>query len=231
VDLEPQLARLFVGVQARNVSLEKALAEVSERGKRVKAELAQLGISPKDVQGAGFEIQPIVPSPNPPMPLSMQQSEPSTAVPPQVGAAASIPLASTVTEYRVVSRLQITVQDVARLGQTLSQLTAAGVNRVDQIDCDIRDRAAAFIDSRDRALAVARTRAAQLAKSAQVELGPLLAITDQTPEMNQMAVGMPMPMAQAPGMFQEGRDSIAPLPVQCSRLKFVHVVSVQYAVD
>lgn len=82
--------------------------------------------------------------------------------------------------YEVTNMLAVTIRDIDSAGETLDAAVEAGGDdiRVHGIRFDVEDRDQALAQARERAMEDARSRAEQLAQHAGVSAGPAIAITE-----------------------------------------------------
>lgn len=149
----PDLARVTLGVEVRNPSLEVAMREAATRLETVMALLKAGGVGEKDIRTIRFDVQPI------------QRMDETTRRPISDG-------------FMVVNLLQVTFRDLKRLGPQLDQVVTAGATTIQGIAFDVTDPTAADKQARAAAVADATNRAEQLAKLSGMALGKPISITE-----------------------------------------------------
>ena len=149
VAVQPDLARVTVGVETSGADLARAQAENASQTQTVLDRLKALGIAERDLQTVGYHIAP--------------QYERD---------------GNTLSGYRVANVVRATVRDLGRLGEIIDAAVAAGANRVHGIAFDISDREDALRRAREAAVQDARTEAEQLARAAGVQLGEVVSIAE-----------------------------------------------------
>ncbi len=246
INLAPEVARLVIGVEAQSTRVDEAMQKVAERSVQVKAKLVALGIASADIEGAGFEVLPeeprvpfgmgvplVAPTETAPKPQPAPSPAASAAASSDAAPAGSAPPPAVVPPApeqtrvtHVSNRFQITIRDVARLRTVLSELVAAGANRVLSLSCDVKDRSLAMVQTRDKAMASAKQRAQQLAKAAGVELGNVEAVVESPTD-----VVMPVPPMPMNQMAYGQSAGVLEMAVSCDRVRMVHTVTVQFAID
>ena len=126
--------------------------------------------------------------------------------------------APTVTGYQASNMVSVRVSDVARLGEVLDAIVAAGANEINGISF-IRDDARASEDEARRAAVTdARHKAEVLAEAAGLTLGPVLMLRD-TPAMEG-----PRPM-----MMEARAASDAKVPIAPGEVALNAMVEMQFA--
>lgn len=172
----PDLARVSVGVEVRRRTVQEAMAAASARTDAIFRALAGLGIPKEDLQTSSFTMNldsrptPAVsgmlppPPPPPPEPPSSDRSSPP----------------GWIEEFVVHNTLEITVRELSKLADVLSQVASAGATQAWGISFDLRDREPLLAEARNKAMADARTKAEQLASQGSVKLGRVLTLSDGT---------------------------------------------------
>lgn len=154
----PDTAVVHVGVVTEAPTATLALERNSTQVQATLSQLTQAGITRQAIQTTSFNIMPLY-----------DQENPSGT--PGSGAAAN-----TITGYRVINMVQITVTDLSRLGDVLAQAVEAGANQVYGIEMRVADRDALLEQARSAAYRDAREQAQQLADASGVRLGAVIVI-------------------------------------------------------
>lgn len=153
----PTVAHVNIGVETTGASAQEAMdanrAKMSTLLKKIKA----LGIADKDIQTSNFGI------------YAEQQ--------PNVAALAAGKEEYTLV-YRVSNQVDLTIRDIARLGDTLDQAVAAGANSVYGVYFSKEDTADLEAQARAKAIADAKARAEALASLGGVGVGQVLTISE-----------------------------------------------------
>jgi len=119
--------------------------------------------------------------------------------------------------YLVSNMVRVTVRDVDRAGTVLDAAVEAGANQVWGVDLNVSDEDRWQDQAREKAMSDARSRAAELARLAGVELGEVLSISE--------VVGTsPVPMM----VIQSGRGGGA---VEQGELSLAMQIQVTFAVQ
>ena len=123
--------------------------------------------------------------------------------------------------YRVMNMLTVTVDGAARAGAVIDAALAAGANRVDGLNFQLRDTEAVRAVALREAMTKARAEAALLAEAAGLSLGAPIEISTS---WGYMPPPPPMPMMMA-------RDAVqmAPTPVQPGAVEIQAMVNVVYS--
>lgn len=151
----PDLATITAGVETRADTAADALARNSEAMTAVLAALDAAGVVRRDVQTSQLSINPIY--------------EPYTE-----GGRET----QRVAGYEAANMVTIRVRDVARLGETVDEVTKSGANRIFGIAFDVSEPGAVLDAARREAVADARARAELFAEAAGVKLGPVISIAE-----------------------------------------------------
>jgi uncharacterized protein YggE len=177
----PDQAQISAGVQTRAATVVEAAQENQAVIERIMEALEEQGIDEKDIQTANYSIWPEQDHAEPRGPRQMR-----------------------ITGYRVSNVVNVTVDDIEKVGEVLAAVTNAGANSIHGVHFSVEDTAALEQRARGVAMDDARARAASLAELADVELGEVLTISTST------GPGYPIPMMSRRGM--EMADAAAPVP-------------------
>lgn len=194
---KPDVATIQIGVQTRNADAGVAVDENTRRMNALMEALKALGIAENDLQTANFSV------------YAQQDYDPATGQP-----------RDTIT-YMVDNTLTVTLRDVSKLGDTLSQAVSAGANNVYGISFSVANPTQLEAEAREKAMADARVRAEALAKTAGVTLGGPISITEYT-----TSVPPVYPVAEARAGLGGGA-----VPVSTGQLQINLQVSVTYEIQ
>lgn len=183
VRVEPDLAVVRLGVEARAERLDDATAEVARRMQAVLGRLAALGVDAARVRTVQYAIEPMTILPR--------------------GAADET---ARIAGYRVTNVVQLEVADVRGVGRVVDAAVAAGANTVPALTLTLADPERARAEARARAVAAASAKARQMATTAGVELGELVELREAGPvperfDVRTMAVSATGPGPVAPGQL------------------------------
>jgi len=153
----PDMARLNLGVEARDATAAGALAQVSQAMGAVMAVLDGAAIAPADRQTGGVSVQPVY--------EDGPRDGPRDGPPVQAG-------------YMASSDLTVRVRDLDALGGLLDSVAGAGGNRFSGLSLDVQDRDPLTRAARLAAVADGLAKAALYADAAGVALGPLMQMAE-----------------------------------------------------
>jgi hypothetical protein len=161
LQVAPDMATLSITVEKVATDAAAARADVEARSAKVLAAARQAGIADRDIDA------------------------PSVSVYPEYGceshglSSASGDCTRKITGQHVTRVVTLTLRDLGKYGELVDGLFKAGVTDLGTVDMDRSDRRT--LEQKARALAVgdAHDRAAGLAQSAGVTLGPVYSISEQ----------------------------------------------------
>ncbi|WP_306755007.1 SIMPL domain-containing protein [Paracoccus actinidiae] len=189
----PDLATIQLGVTTQAASAADAMRQNSTQQAAVIEALTGVGIDQADVQTSGLNLNPV-----------MDYAEGR---------------APTVTGYQASNMVTVRVKDVARLGEVLDAIVAAGANEINGITFIRDDSSATEDEARRAAVADARHKAEILAEAADLTLGPVLVLRDT-------------PMMEGPRpMMMEARAAAdsAKVPIAAGEVALTANVEMQFA--
>ena len=154
VTLEPDLALLSLGVEARGETVSEALAEASTAMDAVLGALRGRGIQDRDIQTRNFRVrarydyQEVVQS-------GVRREE------------------RVLSEYVVTNTVTAKIRDLASVGDVIDEVAAAGgdATRIDDVGFTVDDESAYAEELRSEAVADAMAKARHFASLAGVSLG------------------------------------------------------------
>jgi uncharacterized protein YggE len=192
----PDIATAQVGVQTRGEDPGQAMEDNNTRMAALIAALKAAGIADQDIQTTNFSV------------YAQQDYNPQTGE-----------TLETIT-YVVDNTVNITVRDLARLGDVLSGAVDAGANSVYGVSFSVDNRSALEQTAREQAMTDARARAEALADLAGVTLDAPLSITEN--------FGGAQPIFEARDMAAQAGGSA--VPVQTGQIAVNLNVSVTYII-
>ena len=152
----PDLANINVGVETGAASAQQAVNDNKAKMTQLLDALKSLGVADKDVQTSNYgvytERQPV------PGPESKGGEGP--------------------VSYRVTNQVNVTVRDIAKLGDVLDKVVAAGANNIYGVNFSVADTSKLQADARAKAIEDARSRAESLAKLTGVALGDVMSVSE-----------------------------------------------------
>jgi hypothetical protein len=151
VQLQPDMARVNVGVRSQAQDIQEALDENIAQAEAIRDALIEMGIEEKDIQTRNFSVFPVQ-GPNP------------------------VPETDT-RSFAVENTVSVVVRDLDMLGDVLSGVVDAGANTIHGVQFDISDREAAIEEARTAAIQDAKAQAEAIAEAAGVTLGEIRSIS------------------------------------------------------
>ena len=206
VTLEPDLAILRLGVEARAKTVEEARAEAAVAMAGIRDALKSQGIADRDIQTRFFNIYPEY--------TYQEMYEDGRCYNKQV-----------LTGYRVSNSVTVKVRDMDILGVTIDEVVAAGgdATRIDGIQFTIEDASVAQTQAREKAISDALVKAEQFASLTGVGRGSLLFITE---------VGGGAPAVYDYGVRAESFDAVsAPTSISTGELEVQVSVQAVFAIE
>jgi uncharacterized protein len=155
----PDMAQLTAGATTQAATAGEALAANSQATAAVIERFKAEGIEARDIQTAGFQLQPVYVYP---------KSEDGAANPPRI------------TGYTVSNSVAVRIRDLARLGAVLDRAVGAGANTINGIEFIVSKQSELLDRARREAVADARRKAELYAAAAGAKLGPVLTIGEQS---------------------------------------------------
>jgi hypothetical protein len=151
VILVPDIAYVSIGVHSEADSAKAAVATNNTQTQAVIDAIKAQGIDEKDIQTTNF---------------SVYQSEKYAPTGESLG-----------TFFMADNTVNVTVRDVAKIGDILDASINAGANNIYGITFDVEDRETALASGRDQAMVNAEEQAEMLASAAGVTLGEVQSIS------------------------------------------------------
>lgn len=149
----PDRAQISAGVQSFATTVAAASRDNQASVERIMGALDDQGIDAEDIQTANYSIWP------------EQDHDPRQAG--QI----------TITGYRVSNMVNVTIDDIDKVGEVLAAVTNAGANSINGVNFSVEDSSALEQSAQKAAMEDARARAEALAELAGVELGDVLTIS------------------------------------------------------
>ena len=162
VSLVPDTAEINVGAEARASTVSEAKAEVERQITAIVAALQGIGIDEKDIQTSNFSIY--------------YEQDPVPVVRTEI--AGTSPAEESRGGYRVSNMLRVTIRNVDLAGDVLDAVVEAGANQIYGVTFTVSDETLWQSQAREKAMADAQARAAELAGLANVELGEVLSVSE-----------------------------------------------------
>lgn len=148
----PDVATITVGVEAVGKDLARTRADADSRMRQILATVKAAGVAPQDVQTVRYDVE---------IERPWKDGRPGP-----------------ITGYHVSNLARLKVRDVAKLGDVLDRIGAAGSNAIQGLSFDKEDAGPEKARALAAAFEDARAKAQALAKAAGVSLGPIQSITE-----------------------------------------------------
>lgn len=152
VTIEPDKAEAVIGVETAGATVKEASAENATIMKAVLEALTVAGIEAKDMQTTGYNV------------YADRGFGPDGA--------------SQATTYRVSNNVNVTVRDLAAVGDILDAAIEAGANNIYGVNFGLSKPSTVESESRAKAMDDARAKAQELADLAGMELGQIVSISE-----------------------------------------------------
>jgi len=155
VTVTPDIAILRLGVEAQAASVAAAQSQATEAMGEVMTALTDNGIAEKDIQTQYFSIRRVTK-------WDRDKEE------------------EIVVGYRVINTVNAKIREIDKAGIVIDAVAAAGgdLTRIDSIDFSVDDSSAYYEEAREKAMADAEAKAAQLAELADGKLGKATYISE-----------------------------------------------------
>ncbi len=154
ITAQPDIAIVTVGVKTQNDSAAKALSANNDQMRRIYQTLAQYGIEKKDIRTVNLNL------------YRREERDNKGKV---------------VRRYYVATNtVQVTVRDLAKVGEVLGAVVQDGANSIQGIRFDLSNRDELLKQAQLAAVEQARERAKAIAEAAGAELGDVRSISFQT---------------------------------------------------
>ncbi|RIK51157.1 MAG: hypothetical protein DCC57_10990 [Chloroflexi bacterium] len=153
VSIEPDIARVTIGVETVKNTVQEASAENKTTVEAVLAALRAQGIEDKDIQTSGFSIY-------------ADRYGPEG------------PLAEGDVRYRVSNNVMVVIRNLENVGTILDAAVEAGANNIYGVEFALDDPSAIESDAREKAIADARTKAEDIASLSEVTLGQVISVSE-----------------------------------------------------
>ena len=169
----PDAAELSAGVRVEAPTAKAALADADSRMEAVLGALRKMGVADKAIATSGFSVAP-------------QYASGKNEAP-------------RLTGYQVSNRVDVRLDDSAKLGAVLDALVAAGANDIGGVRFSFRDPTSLLTEARRKAVADARAKAETYAQAAGVALGPLVSLRESAAAPRPLFAEMRASVPVAPG--------------------------------
>jgi uncharacterized protein YggE len=155
----PDVAHINIGVETTGVSAQEAMEANRQQMSALLAKIKAMGVADKDVQTSNFSIY----------------AERTDLAPSKTGTTEPSDQAIV---YRVNNMVNVTVRDLASLGDVLDQAVSAGANNIYGVSFEVSDTSKLEADAREKAIADAKARAESLARLSGVSLAEVQQVSE-----------------------------------------------------
>ena len=155
VTVTPDYARISSGVTTSAKTVKEAGDTNAKIMTNIIQTLVDAGIAKKDIQTSQFSIEPVYVSPTPPGGPKL-------------------------SGYRVANQVNVTIHQIAQVGDILDRLVKAGATDAGSITFLVSDREKTLDQAREAAFTNARHKAELYAHAAGVNLGHIAWITESS---------------------------------------------------
>ena len=209
VTVEPDLALLELGVEARAETVKEARAQAAEAMTQIVEALKRLGIADTDIQTRAFSIFPLYD-------YLEETDEEGRRKGREVLAG-----------YRVANQATVKVRDTGRVGEAIDAAAQAGgdATRINNVRFTVEDTGPYLARLRELAVEDALTKAGHYATLADVTLGPLMRLQE---------AGSPFPASErfaSVRLEAEAAFDSAPTPVAGGELELALTIHTVFATN
>jgi uncharacterized protein len=155
ITVPPAYARIRCGVTTRAKTAEEATGANSKLMAAVTSALLESGVAQKDIQTLRFSLQPV---------YATQAPNTETKL----------------SGYSVSNQVGVTIRQIAKVGEILDRLVAAGATDVGNVAFLVSDPSKVMDQAREAAMADALRKAQLYARASGVSLGPVAWITEDS---------------------------------------------------
>lgn len=195
----PDTAIVNSGVTTDGATAREALDANTKAMAELIATLKAAGIDEKDIQTSNFSV-------NPQYIYSDQRSENGYSLPPKISG------------YQVFNSVEVRVRKLADLGAVLDKMVGVGANTINGVAFSVADTADLLDEARKAAFAKAKAKAEVYGAAAELSLGRITSITENS------GYSQPQPYMMKADALSAG----APVPVAAGQVSYTVSVSVQW---
>lgn len=183
VQAAPDMATITLGVTNENPEASAAMQATSEAVSQVLARLTEMGIEDRDVQTRDLSLSPVWSG--------------------RHGQAGEQP---EITGFVASNRVFVRVRDLTQLGKIMDAVIQDGANDFGGLSFGIQNPKPLEAQARAEAVGEAMAKAEQLAQAANVTLGPVQSISEQSGGVRPMAAMREFSMADSDGVPVAGGE-------------------------
>lgn len=200
VRAKPDMATVRLGATVQAEDASKAQEQVNAIMQKTLAALKELGIPEDHIQTAGISLHPV---------YQHDRPRPAEATEPKI------------TGYRASNTVEVRVENLAKTGDVIDVAVEQGANELQGVSFQLKNDTPQRTEALKKAVAEARQKAQALAAAAEVTLGPVFRLDEQS-------VNVIYPQARL-GMAA-GRAMEAATPVQPGEITVNAAVTLTYRI-
>lgn len=152
VYIQPDIARVSIGVQTQSADAGEALAENSTNANAIREALTEKGVADGDIQTSNFSIYQTVDY------YAQDEAENNKI-------------------FVVQNTVSVIVRELDILGEVLAAVVDEGANTIYGVSFDIEDSEEAYTEARELAIQDAQSQAEAIAEAADVQLGEIYSLS------------------------------------------------------
>ncbi|HWB52758.1 MAG TPA: SIMPL domain-containing protein [Tepidisphaeraceae bacterium] len=202
IDVKPDQAVVRLGATAQEKDAADAQADVNKVIQKAINQIKSLGIKENEIRTDQISLRPV---------YSPEDNRGEFPRPPVK-----------IIGYQASNVLKITIDDLNQIGPVIDAGVAAGANDIQGVDFGLTDDTAATLNALTRATQQAAAKAHAIANALNVELGPVI-------EVSEGGVQRIMPMSIGRGMMAA---AAAPsTPIEAGQIKINAQVTIAYRIQ
>jgi uncharacterized protein len=207
--MKPDIAHITFTVQHRAGTVAAAQDAATKQSNDVIAYVKEAGVKEDDIKTLSYNINPEYSYPNP--------CSPGMVCPAYTGS-------PRITGYQVSETVQVTVRDLAKVGDLLSGLGQRGVQNVSGPDFALDDATSGYSAARKDAIEKAKKQADELAAQLGVRLGKIVSYSENSPSY-------PYPMSYGMGgVARDAAENKAAPTIQTGQNTYTASVTITYEI-
>jgi uncharacterized protein YggE len=154
VEADPDIAYLTLGVDLKDADPAVVVDDASRRMESILAAVQGMGVTAEDIRTAGYNL------------WVEQGYDPQTGRP------------TDEINYHVIHTVRVTVRNLDQIGTILSAAVGAGANSINDVRFSIEDPESLNTLAREKAIADAQKKAAEMAATLGIDLGKITSISE-----------------------------------------------------
>jgi uncharacterized protein YggE len=172
---KPDVALVNLGVTTQATTVADVTKQNTDKMNAVIDAVKKMGVADKDIQTTNYSLTPVYDT-NYLVPTSVPTAGGVPMMYPSSGSGTIMPVrgSSKLTGYRLEQDVQVKIRDFTKVGDILSQSTAAGANLVGDLQFTIDNPEQFKEQARAKAIAQAKSNAQNLSKESGINLGKLI---------------------------------------------------------